>query len=175
MLRRIKFAQLLAQQQQPGRLGSLPSVKYNAAAGTHTGEKTSSIHCITFLPLAEEYQNQHAKKRSLSLTLLHKAYLEGEEGRENRTVVNGSLGRSQFSFLPTAQRFATFPILAFPPVQHHLHVVPHIRVPILVDGETSRGVEQLDMHDSNLRRERSKLNDEGRGRKQNNIQVLFNS
>ena len=41
MLQRIKFAQLLAQQQQSGRLGSLPSVKYNAAAqreDTHTGE-----------------------------------------------------------------------------------------------------------------------------------------
>jgi len=37
------------------------------------------------------------------------------------------------------------------PVQHHLHVVPHVRVPILVDGEAGGGVEQLDMHDSNLK------------------------
>ena len=26
------------------------------------------------------------------------------------------------------------------PVEHHLHVVPHIRIPVLVDGETGAGV-----------------------------------
>ena len=39
------------------------------------------------------------------------------------------------------------------PVEHHLHVVPHIRIPVLVDGETGAGVEQLDVHDSNLTRQ----------------------
>ncbi len=31
-------------------------------------------------------------------------------------------------------------------VEHHLHVVPHIGVPVLVDGEAGRGVEQLYVH-----------------------------
>ena len=72
MLQRIKFAQLLAQQQQSGRLGSLPSVKYNAATQREdTHWERTTIHCITFLIipplLAGEYQSQQAKKWSLSL------------------------------------------------------------------------------------------------------------
>ena len=41
------------------------------------------------------------------LTLLHKAYLDGKEGGENRTVVNGSLGRpsSQPDFVSSQQHF----------------------------------------------------------------------
>ena len=101
------------------------------------------------------------------LTMLHKAYLDEKEGGENIAWLTGL----SVSHPPTSPKL----FFNFLPVQHHLHVVPHVRVPILIDGEASRGVEQLDMHDSNLRRERSKLNDEGRGRKQNNIQVLFNS
>ena len=99
--------------------------------------------------------------------MLHKAYLDEKEGGENIAWLTGL----SVSHPPTSPKL----FFNFLPVQHHLHVVPHVRVPILIDGEASRGVEQLDMHDSNLRRERSKLNDEGRGRKQNNIQVLFNS
>ena len=36
------------------------------------------------------------------------------------------------------------------PVEHHLHVIPDIWVPVLVDGEAGGGVEKLDVHDSNL-------------------------
>ena len=36
------------------------------------------------------------------------------------------------------------------PVEHHLHVVPNIRVPVLVDGEAGAGVQQLDVHDPHL-------------------------
>ncbi len=31
-------------------------------------------------------------------------------------------------------------------VEHHLHVVPHVGVPVLVDGEAGGGVQQLDVH-----------------------------
>ena len=34
-------------------------------------------------------------------------------------------------------------------VEHHLHVVPHVRVPVLVDGEGGAGVEELNMHQTN--------------------------
>ena len=34
------------------------------------------------------------------------------------------------------------------PVQHHLHVVPHVWVPVLVDGERGGCVEELDVHQS---------------------------
>jgi len=36
-------------------------------------------------------------------------------------------------------------------VEHHLHVVPHVRVPVLVDGQTGAGVEELDVHDPHLK------------------------
>ena len=36
------------------------------------------------------------------------------------------------------------------PVEHHLHVVPNVRVPVLVDGEAGAGVQQLDVHDPHL-------------------------
>ena len=36
------------------------------------------------------------------------------------------------------------------PVEHHLHVIPDIRVPVLVDGEAGAGVQQLDVHDPHL-------------------------
>ena len=39
-------------------------------------------------------------------------------------------------------------ILRHNSVEHHLHVVPHVRVPVLVDGEGGGGVEQLDVHQS---------------------------
>ena len=31
-------------------------------------------------------------------------------------------------------------------VQHHLHVVPDVGIPVLVDGEAGGGVEELDVH-----------------------------
>ena len=34
-------------------------------------------------------------------------------------------------------------------VEHHLHVVPHVGVPVLVDGETGRRVKKLDVHQTN--------------------------
>ena len=37
-------------------------------------------------------------------------------------------------------------VLGDDPVEHHLHVVPDVRVPVLVDGQRRRGVQQLDMH-----------------------------
>jgi 2-methylisocitrate lyase-like PEP mutase family enzyme len=37
-------------------------------------------------------------------------------------------------------------VLWHDPVEHHLHVVPHVGVPVLVDGEAGGGVEQLDVH-----------------------------
>ena len=37
------------------------------------------------------------------------------------------------------------------PVEHHLHVVPDVRVPVLIDSEAGAGVEQLDVHDPDLR------------------------
>ena len=48
-LQRIKFAQLLAQQQQTWEPAVCEVQCSSHPAGTHTGEKTSSIHCITFL------------------------------------------------------------------------------------------------------------------------------
>ena len=35
-------------------------------------------------------------------------------------------------------------------VEHHLHVVPHVRVPVLVDGQARRRVQQLDVHQPHL-------------------------
>ena len=35
-------------------------------------------------------------------------------------------------------------------VEHHLHVVPDVRVPVLIDGETGAGVEKLYVHDPHL-------------------------
>ena len=35
------------------------------------------------------------------------------------------------------------------PVEHHLHVVPDVGVPVLVDGETGRRVKKLDVHQTN--------------------------
>ena len=34
-------------------------------------------------------------------------------------------------------------------VEHHLHVVPHVRVPVLVDGQGGAGVKELDVHEAN--------------------------
>jgi len=39
-------------------------------------------------------------------------------------------------------------VLGHDTVEHHLHVVPHVGVPVLVDGEAGRGVEQLNMHET---------------------------
>ena len=49
--------------------------------------------------------------------------------------------------------YTLFTLAAFKcvtPVEHHLHVVPNIRVPVLVDGEAGAGVQQLDVHDPHL-------------------------
>jgi len=40
-------------------------------------------------------------------------------------------------------------ILRHDPVQHHLHVVPDVGVPVLVDGKAGRGVEELDVQKAN--------------------------
>ena len=40
----------------------------------------------------------------------------------------------------------------FWPVEHHLHVVPDVRVPVLIDCKAGRGVEKLDVHYSNLQK-----------------------
>ena len=34
-------------------------------------------------------------------------------------------------------------------VKHHLHVVPHVWVPVLIDGQRRAGVKQLDVHQPN--------------------------
>ena len=38
------------------------------------------------------------------------------------------------------------------PVEHHLHIIPHVRVPVLIDGEAGRGMQQLDVHDPYLQK-----------------------
>ena len=37
-------------------------------------------------------------------------------------------------------------ILRHNSVEHHLHVVPHVRVPVLVDGQRGARVKELDVH-----------------------------
>ena len=37
-------------------------------------------------------------------------------------------------------------VLGHDPVEHHLHVVPDVRVPVLIDGQRGGRVEQLDVH-----------------------------
>jgi hypothetical protein len=39
------------------------------------------------------------------------------------------------------------------PVQNHLHVVPDVWVPVLVEGEARRGVEQLQVKNPDLEKE----------------------
>ena len=46
-------------------------------------------------------------------------------------------------------RMPEWDVLWDDPVEHHLHVVPHVRVPVLVDGETGGRVQQLDVHQAN--------------------------
>jgi hypothetical protein len=41
------------------------------------------------------------------------------------------------------------------PVQNHLHVVPDVWVPVLVEGEASRGVEQLQVQNPDLEKKKS--------------------
>ena len=40
-------------------------------------------------------------------------------------------------------------VLRHESVEHHLHVVADVRVPVLVDGQAGRGVQQLDVHQTN--------------------------
>ncbi len=40
-------------------------------------------------------------------------------------------------------------VLRDDPVEHHLHVVPHVWVPVLVDGQRRGRVQQLDVHQPN--------------------------
>ena len=49
-------------------------------------------------------------------------------------------------------------------VEHHLHVVPHVGVPVLVDGQARRGVQQLDVHQPH--RELRQLGQLKQGRRQ---------
>ena len=37
-------------------------------------------------------------------------------------------------------------IFGYDSVEHHLHVVPHVRVPVLVDGQGGARVKELDVH-----------------------------
>ena len=57
-------------------------------------------------------------------------------------------------------------VLWYDSVEHHLHVVPHIGVPVLVDGQGRRRVEQLDVHQAHGElRQLRELNERGRRRK----------
>ena len=105
MLQRIKFAQLLAQQQQSGRLGSLPSVKYNAATQREdTHWERTTIHCITFLIPPPLQRNIKASKPKRGACRWNPPWFDvvaqslsgrGRRGRKHR-LVNRSLGQPSF-------------------------------------------------------------------------------
>ncbi len=44
------------------------------------------------------------------------------------------------------------------PVQNHLHVVPDVWIPVLVEGEARRGVEQLQVQNPDLEKEKPASN-----------------
>ncbi len=58
-------------------------------------------------------------------------------------------------------------------VEHHLHVVPHVRVPVLVDGQRGGRVQQLDVHQADSEgRQLGQLREEQVGKWQEQAYVL---